>query len=80
MHQCRLGPRHRRLNALSRQTSHASEDICTLPGMLMAAFSLLRVKENGAFWSSPESRTWLNMSMYHTRWTRDTNGCVAIEC
>ena len=48
-------------------TGQNSEDICTLPGMMTALRSVLRVKTNGAFWSSPECKTWLNMTMGHTR-------------
>eukprot|EP00959_Pyramimonas_sp_CCMP1952_P471568 9498621-Pyramimonas_sp.AAC.1 len=33
----------------------------------MALFGVFRVKPRGAFWSSPECKTWLNMRMGHTR-------------
>ncbi|CAK0862774.1 unnamed protein product [Prorocentrum cordatum] len=52
---------------ITRKTGHSSEDLTTLPGMVMALFGVFRVKPRGAFWSSPECKTWLNMCMGHTR-------------
>ncbi|CAK0828083.1 unnamed protein product, partial [Prorocentrum cordatum] len=61
-----LGMDRRLSDPLPRTTGHPSEDICALPGMLMALYSVLRIRRGGMFWSSPECKTWLQMCSFHT--------------